>query len=100
MLGMFYRNDSFNGDISDWDTSSVTNMNFMFSLAINFNRDISDWDMSSVTDMNGMFGNASVFDQDLSSWCVSNFSSEPSNFDSNTTAWDKIGRQPIWGTCP
>jgi surface protein len=27
---MFYGATAFNGDISEWDVSSVTNMNFMF----------------------------------------------------------------------
>ena len=39
------------GHISLWDTSNVTNMNYMFCLAKEFNKDISRWDTSKVTDM-------------------------------------------------
>ena len=64
---------AFNGDISAWDTSSVTAMNGMsvlrlrsvrvtsklihdrrFFTASSFNQDISEWDTSSVTSMWGM----------------------------------------------
>ena len=38
------------GYITDWDTSSVTNMSGLFS-DTSFNGNISDWNVSSVTDM-------------------------------------------------
>ena len=44
----------FNGDISNWDVSSVTDMSDMFSES-QFNGDISNWDVSNVTNMIGMF---------------------------------------------
>ena len=40
----------FNGDLSKWDVSSVTNMKDMFSYAEIFNSDLSKWDVSSVKD--------------------------------------------------
>ena len=48
---------SFNGDISDWNTSNVENMDHMFYRCkySGKNGDISDWDVSSVKDMTGMF---------------------------------------------
>ena len=47
---------NFNGDVSSWDTSSVTDMSYMFyHYTPNFNGDVSSWDTSSVTDMSHMF---------------------------------------------
>ena len=56
---------SFDHDISQWDVSSVTTMNGMFSEAMLFNRDISKWDVSSVVNMDGMFQDARSFNQKL-----------------------------------
>ena len=68
---MFSGATSFNGDISSWDVSSVTDMGSMFSGATSFNGDISSWDVSSVTDMGSMFSRATSFNGDISSWDVS-----------------------------
>ena len=45
----FFNNNSFNSDISFWDTSSVTDMSFMFYRASSFDQDIGNWDTSNVT---------------------------------------------------
>ena len=63
---------NFNGDISNWNTSNVTDMNEMFYYAKNFNGDISKWDVSKVTNMNLMFSNTEEFNQPLNNWDVSN----------------------------
>lgn len=60
---------SFNGDISKWDTSKVTNMEGMFKNS-KFDGDISKWDVSNVTNMNSMFSNSN-FNGDLSKWKLS-----------------------------
>ena len=65
---MFDEGSSFNGDISKWDVSSVTNMNSTFESS-SFNGDISKWDVSSVTDMSHMFESSS-FNGDISKWKV------------------------------
>ncbi|MGB2153633.1 MAG: BspA family leucine-rich repeat surface protein, partial [Flavobacteriaceae bacterium] len=85
--------ESFNQDISSWDTSSVTLMNEMFGEASAFNQNIGGWDVSNVTDMGGMFFRAFNFDQDLSGWNVSNVTKMGSMFvDSSSTpnisGWD------------
>jgi len=104
MSNMFYNATAFNNGgsitIDDWDTGAVTNMNGMFSLAAAFNQPINSWDTSAVTDMGNMFNDAIAFDQDLSDWCVSLIGSLPSGFYTNTPAWNKTSRVPVWGTCP
>ena len=59
-----------NGDISDWKVSNVNDMEGMFADS-NYNGDISDWDVSNVTNMFGVFFN-SKFNGDISNWDVSN----------------------------
>ena len=58
---------SFNGDISKWNVSKVTNMGAMFQAAVSFNGDISGWDVSNVTVMGGMFQTTSITG-DISGW--------------------------------
>ena len=61
---------SFNGDISSWNTGSVTNMQAMFYNASSFNADISGWNTGSVDNMMGMFYMATSFNRDLGGWDV------------------------------
>jgi len=42
---MFNGASAFNGDISGWNTISVTDMNQMFRDAVAFNGDLSDWNV-------------------------------------------------------
>ena len=76
MAGMF-TNSVFNGDISNWDVSNVTTMEGMFKFS-DFNQDIGGWDVSSVTNMSSMFRGSfetdfiNPFNQDISNWDVSN----------------------------
>jgi Mycoplasma protein of unknown function, DUF285. len=62
---------SYNPDISHWDVSDVTNMNFMFNNLRGFNQDLSYWDVSKVTRFYATFQNARAFNSDISSWDVS-----------------------------
>ena len=66
MSQMFSEATRFNGDISNWDTSSLTSIQYcfetnfsviyyhvrtMFEGATNFDGDLSNWDVSSVKEM-------------------------------------------------
>merc|ERR1711957_57230 len=69
MYEVFALAPSFNGDLSQWNTSRVTDMSGLFYGAVSFNRDISSWDVSSVTTMEyGMFHGAAAFNQNLCAW--------------------------------
>ena len=98
MSSFMYFSDTNLSGLENWDVSNVTNMYYAFRNAFIFNGDVSTWDTSSVTDMSYAFYNAYEFNQDLSSWCVSNFSAEPTGFDTGASAWTLP--KPVWGTCP
>lgn len=72
MSNMFDAANSFNKDISSWDTSKVRFMNAMFINANVFNQDIGLWNTSSVEYMHYMFHFAYAFNQNLSGWNVGN----------------------------
>ena len=94
MSYMFSGADAFDGDISSWSVSKVTDMESMFSSADNFNQPLNGWDVSSVTDMAKMFYYATSFDQPLNSWDVSSVTnmfdmfSFATSFDRPLNSWD------------
>lgn len=71
MSNQFLSKNTFNSDISHWDTSNVTNMDSMFSGAVLFNQPINNWNVSSVTHMTRMFDTANAFNQPINNWDVS-----------------------------
>ena len=71
-MSNLFQNSDFNGHISQWDVSKVTNMDYMFFNCKSFNQDISNWDVSNVTNMRSMFYACKYFNQDISQWSVSN----------------------------
>ena len=70
MFSEIFSEGEFDGDISNWDVSNVTNMNCMFDRS-KFNGDISKWDVSNVEYMKYIFTD-SQFDGDISNWDLSN----------------------------
>lgn len=64
---MFYNCKLFNQNLSDWDTSNVTDMSNMFARS-EYNQPIGSWNTSNVTDFTSMFEDNVVFNQDLSQW--------------------------------
>ena len=71
-MSSLFNGTGFNGDISKWDVSNVTNMRGMFYNCFKFNCDISNWDVSNVNNISNMFYNCISFNQDISKWNVSN----------------------------
>ena len=88
---MFMNSKLTNCDLSNFDTSSVINMNIMFCDAIAFNADIGNWDVSSVTNMEDMFYNAISFNADISNWDVSSVTNMEGMFDGATSFNANIG---------
>ena len=67
MTRIFAAHD-FQGDVSGWNTSSVTNMESMFSGCNHFNGDLSKWNVSKVRNFEKMFYHCYVFNGDISGW--------------------------------
>ena len=68
--GLFYNHNGTNLDLSNWDTSKVTDMNYMFVYCRYLTSlDVSNFDTSKVTNMSNMFSSCS----DLTTLDLSNF---------------------------
>jgi len=72
---LFLGQKTFNQDISNWNVSNVTDMRAMFYEANKFNQNLNQWDVSKVTNMDNMFYRATSFNQPLSKWNTSNVTS-------------------------
>lgn len=72
MDGMFQGTSEFNSSINNWDTSNVEDISLMFSGAKSFNQSINNWDTSNVTDMSNVFEETDKYNQPLNNWDVSN----------------------------
>ncbi len=72
MDSMFSSCSIFNSPIGNWDVSNVENMPAMFVNATSFNEDIGNWDVSNVKIMWAMFSGCHSFNQNINNWNVSN----------------------------
>jgi len=68
MYGMFYDAPLVDPDVSNWDTSNVTDMSVMFKFAYSANPDPSKWNTSKVVDVNQVFQRTAIEKADLSKW--------------------------------
>ena len=59
-----------NADLTDIDTSKITDMSYLFTGLYPSNIDISNWDVSNVENMYCMFWGCDDFNPDLSKWDV------------------------------
>ncbi|UOC57735.1 BspA family leucine-rich repeat surface protein [Mycoplasmopsis bovis] len=66
---MFRGAAMFNKNLN-WETEKITNMSYLFAEASSFNGDITKWNTGNVVDMSGMFWKASAFNKDISSWNI------------------------------
>ena len=112
------------GPISQWDMSSVTSMQYSFSVGWNngayeegynakakfFNADISQWITSAVTDMSHLFSRAEAFTGSLTKWDVGAVTSMTNMFSSahlwngDISKWNvaKVRRMTVpwyWCSC-
>ncbi len=73
---LFQNNTTFNENISNWDTSNVTNMSNMFNWATSFNNwnwaNLNNWDTTKVTTLQNTFNWATSFNKSINSWNTSN----------------------------
>lgn len=92
MRSMFRYATSFDQTIAKWNTSKVKAMDSMFRYAKSFNQPIAEWDTSNVEDMNSMFTNATSFNQPIGSWDTKNVVDVHGMF-TNATSFN----QPIGG---
>ncbi|WP_161436375.1 BspA family leucine-rich repeat surface protein [Poritiphilus flavus] len=85
----------FNGNIGSWNTNSVTDMRYMFSAARAFNQEIGSWNTGSVTEMRYMFSNASAFNSNIGLWNTAKVSNMSGMFSDATVFNKNIGS---WNT--
>ncbi|MDC3250174.1 BspA family leucine-rich repeat surface protein [bacterium] len=101
---LFFKDSSFNYDISAWNVSSVTSMNSVFNRATSFNQDVSSWNLSSVVSLASIFSDAEAFNQDIGSWdvnSVTNFNGVfggALRFNQDISSWDVSSATTMVGT--
>lgn len=100
MFAFLYNCTTYNGsEITQWNTSNVTDMRRFFQGATAFNQNIGAWNVSNVTLMTLMFNGATAFNQNIGAWNVSNVTTMMGMFQ-NATAFNNAGSSSInnWNT--
>ena len=97
---MFTDASVFNGDISTWHTSNVTNMQSVFNNVPVFNQDISNWNTSNVTNVSFMFQNDTAFDQNIRGWNTTNVSTYSNMFNGASNMLSTYNGVTGFGTTP
>jgi len=93
-MRFLFRETPFNQNIGNWDVSAVTNMSGMFWEVTNFNQNIGNWNTSNVENMWAMFNTATAFNQDIGNWDVSkvvemgNLFLRATSFNQDISNWD------------
>ena len=72
IIGMFYLARAFNQNINNWNVSNVTSMQYTFRECNQFNQPLNKWDTSNVTNLSQMFYMTEAFNQNINNWNVSN----------------------------
>jgi len=71
----------FNGDVSSWDVSNITNLSGTFRDCVAFNQAVGSWNVTTATtNINSLFYGCTIFNQDISGWDVSNVTTFASAF--------------------
>lgn len=90
MYYMFGDDNLFNQPLGNWDTSNVTDMSYMFDFT-GFNQSLGKWNTAKVTTMEHMFHDSENFNQDLQNWNTANVTNMNEMF--HDTAFNQnIGR--------
>ena len=95
---MFCDASSFNGDVSQFNTSNVTDMSGMFCDAISFNGDLSSWDVRKVQDMSEMTHGAVKYTGDIPIPSNSSKTIIGSMFHKTTQSEEKNNRKDVSGS--
>ena len=92
---MFAGDTSFNSNIANWNTNSVTDMSSMFNGDSVFNQPIGAWNTMSVQSMSEMFYGDPVFNANIAAWNTNSVTDMSSMF-----YQDPAFNQPIgaWNT--
>lgn len=71
---LYYCNHLESLDVSNWNTSNITELNFVFTCCESLRKidGLETWDVSKVTDMDSVFGNIPVKALNLSTWNTRN----------------------------